>query len=67
MVFQQHFLGIKTLTIMSNFSVLISLHFDLIRSVKVSGNSDRLPENIKDTNSTLRLYWNTLHVKIRQR
>ena len=56
MVVRQHVLSITTLTIISNFSVLIILNFTLIPSVKVSGNSDRLPESIKDTINTLRLY-----------
>ena len=56
MVFHQHVLSITTTTIISNFSVLIFLNFNLIPSVKVSGNSDRLPESIKDTINTLRLY-----------
>ena len=53
MVFRQHVL---TTTIISIFSVLILLNFNLNLSVKVSGNSDRLPESIKDTVNTLRLY-----------
>ena len=39
-----------------NFSVWTFLNFDLIPSVKVLGNSDRLPTNIKYTIYTLRLY-----------
>ena len=53
MVFRQHVL---TTTIISIFSVLIFLNFNLNLSVKVSGNYDRLPESIKDTVNTLRLY-----------
>ena len=56
MVFCQHILSIKTLTIIYNFSVLIFLNLNLIPSVKVSGNSDGLPTNIKETIKTLRLF-----------
>ena len=35
MVFHQHILNITTLTIISNFSILISRNFNLIPSVKV--------------------------------
>ena len=53
MGFYQHVLSITILTIISNF---IFLNFNLIPSVKVLGNSNRLPESIKDTINTLRLY-----------
>ena len=53
MFFRQHGLSIKTLTIIS---VLIFLNFNKISSVKVLGNSDRLPESIKYTINILRLY-----------
>ena len=56
MVFRQHVLIITTKTIISNFSVIIFINFNLIPSVKVLGNSDRLPESIKDTINTLKLY-----------
>ena len=56
MVFRQHVSSITTLTIIYNFSVLIFPNFNFIPSVKVSGNSDGLPESIKDTINTLRLY-----------
>ena len=49
-------LGIITLTITFNFSVLDFLNFNLIPSVKVSGISSRLPESIKDKINTLGLY-----------
>ena len=52
-------LSITTTTIISDFSVLIFINFNLIPSVKVSGNSDRLPESIENTIIALRLYWNT--------
>ena len=55
-VFRQHVLSITTTTIISNFSVLIFLNFNLIPSVKVSGNSNRLQESMKDTVNALRLY-----------
>ena len=58
MVLCQHVLSITTLTIIYNFSVLIVLNFNLIPSVKVSGNSDRLAESITNT-------INTLHAKFR--
>ena len=57
MVFLQHVLIITTLTIIFNFSVWIFLNFNLIPSVKVSGNLDRLPESNIDINNTLRLYY----------
>ena len=56
MFFRQHVLSITTTTIIYNFSVLIFPNFNLIPSVKVTGNSDRLPESIKNTINTLRLY-----------
>ena len=56
MVLCQLVLSITTLTIISNFSVLISLNFNLIPSVKVLCNSNRLTESIKDTIINLRLY-----------
>ena len=56
MVFRQHVLIITTLNIIFNFSDLIFLNFNLIPSVKVSGNSDTLAESITDTINTLRLY-----------
>ena len=56
MVFRQHVLSITTLTIISNFSVLIFLNFNLIPSIKVSGNFDRLAESITNTINTLRFY-----------
>ena len=65
MVLCQHVLSITTLTIISIFSVLIFLNFNSIPIVKVSGNSDGLPESIKYTINTLRLLWNTLHAMIR--
>ena len=49
MVFRQHVLSIKTLTIILKLSVLFLLNFNLIPSVKVSTNSDSLPESINDT------------------
>ena len=63
MVSRQHVFNIKTSKIIFNFSVWIFLNFLLIPSVKVSVNSDRLPESIKNTINTLR--FNTLCVKIR--
>ena len=56
MVFRQLVLSVTTTTIVSNFSLLIFLNFNLIPSVKVFGNSDRLAESIKDTFNALRLY-----------
>ena len=56
MVFRQHVLSITTTKIVYNFSVWIFLNLNLIPIVKVMGNSDRLPESIKDTINTLRLY-----------
>ena len=56
MVFRQHVLIITTLTIIFNFSVWIFHNFNLIPSIKVSGKSDRLAENITDKINTLRLY-----------
>ena len=56
MVVCQHVLSIKTTTIIPNFSVLIFLNYNLIPSLKVLGNSDRLAESITDTINTLRLY-----------
>ena len=56
MVFHQHVLSITTTTIIYNFFVLIFLNLNLIPSVKVSGNFDRLAESITDTINTLRLY-----------
>ena len=56
MIFHEHALTIKTLTNSCNFSFLIFLKFHLIPSVKVSGNSDRLPVSIKDIINTLRFY-----------
>ena len=53
MVFRQHVLSITTTTIISNYSFLIFLNFNLIPSVKVLGNSDRIAEIIKDTINTL--------------
>ena len=46
-----------------NFSLFIFLNFDLIPSVNVSGNFDRLPKSIKDT--TFFLYFMIVHAKIR--
>ena len=60
MVFRQHAWIITTLTIIFNFSVWIFLNFILIPSVKVSGNSDILPEISIDTINTLRLYFTLL-------
>ena len=54
MVFRQHVLSITTTTIIYNISVFIFLNLNLIPSVKVSGNSDRLPESITDTINTPR-------------
>ena len=56
MVLCQHVLSITTLTTIYNFSVLIFLNYNLIPSVKVSGNSDRLPESIIGKINTLKLY-----------
>ena len=56
MIFYQRVSSITTLTIIYNFSVLIFPNFNFIPSVKVSGHSDGLPESIKDTINTLRLY-----------
>ena len=56
MVLCQHVLSITNVTIIYNFSVLIFINFNLIPSVKVSGNSDRLVESITDTINTLRVY-----------
>ena len=57
MVFHQHVWIVRTLTILFNFSVWTFLNFDLIPSVKVSGNSDRVAESItEDISNTLRLY-----------
>ena len=53
MVFCQHALSIKTLTIIINFSVIVFLHFNLIPNVKVSDHSDILPESIKVKINTL--------------
>ena len=55
MVFSQHVLSIKTLTIIFIMSVLFFLNFNLTPSIKVSANSNRLLEIIKDTINTLRL------------
>ena len=54
MVFRQHVLSIKKTTIIVNLSVYF-LNFNFIPSVKVLGNSDRLPESIEDTIYILRL------------
>ena len=56
MVSYQNVLSIKAMTNIFNFSVLFFPNFNLIPSVKVSGNSERLPESINDTINTLRLY-----------
>ena len=63
MLFRQHILSIKTLTFIFNLTVLCFLNFDLITSFKVLGNSDRVPESIKDTMNTLRLKWYSIHAK----
>ena len=56
MVYRQHVLNITTPTIISIFLDLNFLNFNLIPSVKVLGDSDRLPVSIIDTFNTLRLY-----------
>ena len=52
----QHVWISTTLAIIFKISVLIFPNFNSISSIKVSGNSDRLPESIMDKINTLRLY-----------
>ena len=48
--------NVKNLKTIFNWSVLFFLNLNLIPSVKVSSNSDRLAESITDIINTLRLY-----------
>ena len=62
MVFRQLVLSITITTIISNFSVFF-LSLNLISSVKVWGNSDRLPESIKDKNNKIVHYMRRLGMR----